>query len=365
MMRIIFAILIFLHGLIHFMGFANAFGLALVPALSKCASKPWGSAWLVSAMLLIVLAIRIFRQQQAWVIGLAAWSVSQILIILCWRDAKWGSLPNLVLLAWLVVAIAQWHFEGSYRRSVAGHLKGLSADPLPVLTSEMIQHLPKPVQRYMAYSGCLGKPVVKSFKAVFKGEIRESEQSPWMSFTCEQYNFMDQPARLFFMNARMKGLPMAGFHAYVEGKATMDIKLLSLVRVQYQSGPEMDLSETTTFLNDLCLLAPGTLIDRRITWTEIDQNRVKASFKNEDVRVEAILVFSEEGALINFISGDRYYYHSRDGMQRATWSTPVQNYQAFGEYRLSSRGEACWESGDTRFAYGIFKLQQIRYNPKK
>lgn len=42
----------------------------------------------------------------------------------------------------------------------------------------------------------------------------------------------------------------------------------------------MDKTETVTLFNDMCLMAPATLIDRRIQWQEIDRNSVKATFIN-------------------------------------------------------------------------------------
>ncbi|MBK8953410.1 MAG: hypothetical protein IPM85_15270 [Chitinophagaceae bacterium] len=59
----------------------------------------------------------------------------------------------------------------------------------------------------------------------------------------------------------------------------MDIRLFSLFRVQYQHGPEMDTAETVTMLNDMCCMAPATLIDKRITWEQADSHKAKAIFQ--------------------------------------------------------------------------------------
>jgi|SRR5579863_4462805 len=93
-----------------------------------------------------------------------------------------------------------------------------------------------------------------------------------MNFDSEQFNFTDTPTRLFFMTGRMKGLPVAAYHSYKNGSASMDIRLLSLFTVAHASGNEMDTAETVTYFNDLCIAAPGALIDDRIKWEEIDDN---------------------------------------------------------------------------------------------
>src|SRR5690606_8752857 len=99
-------------------------------------------------------------------------------------------------------------------------------------------------KKYLRYTGAVGKSKVKNFKVEFSGEIRKNEQSEWMPFTSVQYNFLDAASRRFFMKATMKGLPVAGFHNFENGKAFMDIRLLSLFRVQYQEGAEMNIAET-------------------------------------------------------------------------------------------------------------------------
>jgi hypothetical protein len=93
----------------------------------------------------------------------------------------------------------------------------------------------------------------------FIGKILKDESSEWIPLTSQQYNFMQTPTRLFFMKAKMKGVSIAGYHHFENGIAYMDIRLMSLFKVQYQAGPEMNLSETVTFFNDMCCLAPSTL----------------------------------------------------------------------------------------------------------
>jgi len=45
------------------------------------------------------------------------------------------------------------------------------------------------VKRYLRYTGSIGKPKVNCFKVEFTGKIRKNEQSEWMPFASEQYNY--------------------------------------------------------------------------------------------------------------------------------------------------------------------------------
>ena len=53
--------------------------------------------------------------------------------------------------------------------------------------------------------------------------------------------------------------------------ATMRVKVASALTIVDAKGTEMDEAETVTLFNDLCVFAPGALIDRRIQWQEVGQ----------------------------------------------------------------------------------------------
>lgn len=94
----------------------------------------------------------------------------------------------------------------------------------------------------------------------------------------------------------------------------------------------MGIAETVTFFNDMCCMAPATLIDPRIKWLETDDNKVRASFTNNGITIYAWLYFNEKGELINFISNDRY---AADAGKNLPWSTPLKEYKEINGYRLA------------------------------
>lgn len=359
-MRIAFILLTTIHGLIHLLGFLKAFGLSDVNQLTLPVSKQFGMIWLIVFLFCAIAAILFaLNYQYWWVFGFIASLSSQILIVFFWQDAKFGTIANLIILIASIIGFSTWNYLNHYQKEVKTALKKTDYSQNSKLTESDIQDLPEPVKRYLRYTGSIGKPKVKNFKIEFVGKIRKDEQSEWMPFTSEQYNFMETASRLFFMKAEMKGLPVAGYHSFKNGDAFMDIRLLSLFRVQYQDGVEMDLSETVTFFNDMCCMAPATLIDKRIKWLEIENNRVRASFTNNNISVSAWLYFNEKGELINFISEDRY---SADAGKQLPWATPLKDYQEINGYKLSGNAETIYSYPDRDLSYGIFKLSSIEYN---
>jgi hypothetical protein len=179
-----------------------------------------------------------------------------------------------------------------------------------------------------------------------------------------QTSFFDEPARLFLIEASMAQIPFAALHAYVGPSATMKVKVASLVTVVDAKGPEMNQSETVTMLNDMCLLAPATLVDEHIRWEELGPLSVRATYTNAGNTVSAVLSFGASGELVSFHSDDRYL--SADGKEytKYRWTTPVREYRDFGGVRLASRGEAIWDMPAGPLEYGRFELVEIEYNPK-
>jgi hypothetical protein len=364
-MKYLFALLIILHGLIHLMGFLKAFGFAQINQLTKEISRPVGVLWLSVTILLIVTAlIYLLQNEYWWLIALSGVILSQVLIICYWHDAKFGSIANVIILAAAIPAWGEWHFENQYKRDVTESLKHSNSHADSLLTIEAISHLPEPVQRYIIYSGAINKPVLTNFKIKFEGQIRSDEKSEWMPFTTEQYNFLDPPTRLFFMKATMKKIPVGGYHSYQDGVAIMDIRALSLFKVQYQTGREMDIAETVTWFNDLCLFAPAGLIDKRIQWKHLDSLSSKATFNHKDISISAILYFNTRGELVNFVSEDRYQIKSEVDRHVVRFSTPAKNYMKFNGHLAPSYGEAIWHLPEGNLNYGQFHCRDVEYNVK-
>jgi hypothetical protein len=362
-MKYIFAILIFLHGAIHMMGFAKAFNYAAIGNIHSTISKPAGLLWLLACVLFLLAGIVFLAKADWWYwLTFIAILLSTILIITVWKDAKFGTIANIILLAGVIIGYGITSYYGWYEEEVSLGLHQKSAFQQSLLSEADLLNLPEPVRNYIRYTGSVGKLKVNNFKIEFTGKIRKNEQSAWMPFTSEQYNFLESSTRLFFMKAMMKGLPVAGFHCFKNGEAFMDIRLLSLFKVQYQSGKEMGIAETVTFFNDMCCMAPATLIDKRIMWLESDSSKVKAEFTNNGISISAWLYFNKKGELINFVSDDRFAAGENNTMKRIRWSTPLKNYRELDGYKLASYAEAIYSYPEGNLCYGTFRLSRVKYN---
>ena len=364
MLRIIFLFILLIHALIHLLGFVKAFNIAGVNQLIQPISKMSGILWLLAAILFVtVLSLFLLKQNYWWIVAAVAILLSQIMIFQSWSDAKFGTLANLVILIPVLVTFASAlpsSFSNMYEAEVQGRL--VPIDSVSILNETDIQDLPDPVQNYLRYTGAIGKPKVYDFRVVSSGEMKRKMGGNWMNIASEQHNFYSDYARLFYIESSLYGIPFNGLHKYIGNKATMQIKVASIFQVVDAKGEEMDQSETVTFLNDMCLFAPATLIDKNIQWEQVDPLTVKARFVNEGIAISATLYFNEKGELINFTSDDRYFTENGDEYINYKWSTPVNRYEDSGGRKIATYGEAIWHTPEGEFSYAKFDLKEIEYN---
>ena len=111
-----------------------------------------------------------------------------------------------------------------------------------------------------------------------------------MPLLAEQYNVVDEPARLFYLSGSMFTIPVQGYHRSVGPSATMTVKAAALVPVVQVSGDEMNQGETVTMFNDLCVMAPATLIDPAIVWEPVDDRTARASFTNAGRTIRGVTI---------------------------------------------------------------------------
>jgi hypothetical protein len=252
--------------------------------------------------------------------------------------------------------------QARYERVVAAEFAAQPLRPAaPPLTPEDLAGLPAPVRRYVERSGAIGRPRPQNMRFAFDADMHRGPGQTPMRATSLQYTFFDRPARLFLMKARMFGLPVRALHVYRHEQATFTVRVASLVNMVDLRGDEISAAETVTVLNDLCLMAPGALVDPRLAWAPIDDRTAAVSFTNGPRRVGATLVFNDRDELVDFWSDDRPESSSGQFVP-LRWSTPVDEYRDVGGLHLIHRGRAVYARPDGPFAYGTFTLRSIEYD---
>jgi hypothetical protein len=367
-MQVLLVLFLVVHGAIHLLGFVKGFELAPLAELALPVGRGAGFLWLVTALAWFASAalVAFAPRHWWWVVGAPALVLSQLMIFTAWGDAKFGTLANLVLLVPLVFSMAESKdsgFRATYEREVERGLARTS--PTPLVTEADIAKLPPLVQTYVRRAGAVGKPRVRHLRARWTGEMRPKPDAGWMRVEVEQHSFFDESARLFIMEASRYGVPFTALHRFVAPHATMQVRVLSLFDVVDARGPLMDQSETVTFFNDLCLLAPGNLVDADVVWQTLDDRTVRATFTDANQTISADLSFDAQGDLVNFASSDRYLSADGKRYEKYRWETPIRQYRDFGGRSVAVHGEAVWKMPAGDYTYAKFDLREIAYNESR
>lgn len=367
MARIAFASFLALHGAIHLLGFVKGLGLGEVATLKEPVSRAAGLLWLAAALLFVTAAVLVLAAPgRWWLVAAPALLLSQALIAGAWSDARFGTVANAIVLVPLAVTLlglAPWSLAAEFRREVARRPPAAAASGGDVVTEADLAPLPPPVRRYLQRAGAVGRPHVRGFEARFSGRFRNGVGAPWMDFVAEQRTTIAPPARLFLIEASRAGIPFTAFHAFVGRDATMRVRAAGLVELVDARGPEMNHSETVTFFNDLCLLAPGALLDVPVRWEPLDDRTVRATYTQGPETISALLTFDGAGDLADFVSEDRSMSADGKTFARHPWSTPVREYEERAGARRVRRADAVWKLPAGDYPYGEFVVEALRTDP--
>lgn len=251
-------------------------------------------------------------------------------------------------------------FTRRISREIDRLLAGVVATKTNPVSDADLTELPEPVQRWLRYAGVVGtpRPVVVRLKQ--EGELRLGDKG-WIPFTAEQYYRLDPPGFIWEANATMSPLlTIVGRDSFVDGRGSIDMRLLGVVPVAKQSGPDLDRGALMRYLNEI-MFFPAGAISPYITWERIDTSSARATLNDRGLSATATFVFDDQGRLTTMVA-ERY-----DGEVGAVrpWSTPISAYGELGGMRVPIAGEAVYarETGD--YPYIRIRITALEYNNPK
>ena len=348
MIRIVFSFVIFLHGLIHLLGFVEEWRL----------SKAVGILWLIACLLFILSAVTyLSRREWWWMVAAIATVLSQILIIVYWKDARPGTIANFIILIACILSYGSWSFD----RMVNDELESFFPEKIEkrVVTAEMIDELPPVVQRWLKRSNILGKEIIQIAHLKQRGEMRIKPEGSWMSVDAVQYISTDPPGFIWKADVKSSLMYFSGRDKYMGGEGQMLIKLFSLIPVVDARGREIDQGALLRYLGEM-VWVPSAALSDYIKWEEIDSTTAKATMSYEGIRASGIFKFDENGDFVSF-EADRYYYR-KEGSTLERWVIIAEkNYKEFEGIRVPITLSVAWkfETGD--FTWYKLEITEIEY----
>ena len=266
---------------------------------------------------------------------------------------------SIIVMAVSSVTIGNIIFKRKVNSEVAELLTKVRETKSNIITEEGLEGLPEPVQKYLRYTGAIGKEKTETVRLKQKGSFRQGDRS-WKPFEAEQYYTTNPPS--FIWIADMKAFPLLsvkGRDMYYQGKGNMLIKIPPFVTIADARGKEIDQGTLVRYLNEV-MWFPSVYLNDYVKWESIDSTSAKATITYGGVTASAILYFDDEGKLTNFVA--QRYMMEDEKYSLETWATPIEEYREINGLRLPVKGEGVWKLDSGDFPYIRVEITDIEYN---
>jgi hypothetical protein len=362
MVKILFSLIILIHGLIHLLGFFKAFDVGNITQLSIHISKPVGIIWLIVGVLFLITALVYLMNYSSWpFFAMIAVVVSQGLIFTVWSDAKFGSIANLIILLVALPVLGNMLFNEKVTTEQEQLLEQVSQPSDRILHEEDFQHLPEIVQTWMRNSGVAGKPEISFMRLKQTGEMKTDPDGIWMDFTAVQYFDVHNPSFIWEVDVRMMPLiTLNGRDKLKDGQGEMLIKLFSLVNVvNEQHNEQINTGSLIRYLGEICWF-PSAALKEYISWEGVDEYSARATLAVDGQQVSGIFRFHENGDLRSF-EADRYYGGGTEATLQK-WVVEAIEQRTFDGYRVPSQITVTWKLPEGDFTWLHLEITDLEMN---
>lgn len=361
-MRIIFLIIVILHGLIHLLGFVKGIGLKEVKELTLPISKPLGFIWLASAFIFLAYGISfIVNYKYSWLIGFLAIAVSQILIILIWKDAKFGTIPNALI---FIVSFFSWGYYSFQKYILEETQQLLSQNKIienKIMTESEIQLLPYPVKNWIRHSGALGRPLISIGKVVQSAQLKLNPgQENWMNATAIQYTTIDKPAFIWAVDVKMNNIvSFKGRDKFENGNGEMLIKMNSLINIVNEQGEKLSEASLQRFLGEMVWF-PSLALSPYISWEQINDTTARATMSYKGTSGSGTFYFNDKSDITKFTA---FRYKDNNAVaKKHEWSISISDYKTFEGVKVPAIMSSTWKLDAGDWTWLKLEVLDIKYN---
>lgn len=364
-MKYLFLILLLIHGAIHLMGFLKGFHLAHFEDLKLEISKVSAVFWLLAFLLFLVSGITFMLNGEHWFIyALIAVAFSVVLIAANWGEAKFGMIPNVIILVVAAVAFSSFTMDRMVSKERNDILEKAKKSETAAITLEDISTLPAPVKKWILGTGMIGKEAIMSASVLQHAQMKmKPGQDKWHTAIALQNTTTEPPAFIWTVKMNMSPFVMVrGRDKFVDGKGEMLIKLYALFNIVNESGDIMDESTLQRYLGEIVWF-PSLSLSPHIIWEAIDENSARATMNYMGTSGSGVFHFDDQGNFVRFVA--LRYKDNTPGARRYEWVITADEYAIFEGVKVPSVMHATWQLDEGDWTWLKLEISEIRYNPDK
>jgi hypothetical protein len=343
------------------MGFAKAFGYLHNSPITKTISRMAGIAWLLVLVLFLLTAIAFITRKEIWpVLALIAVVISQVLICMVWKDARFGTIANLIIAVVAIIGLVNIRLDQHVRQQV----KTMLAVPLPqtkIIDQNMIAGLPAPVQKWLQASGVIGHEMAHTIRLKQVGRMCTKQGGKWVDFSAEQYFNTLQSDFIWHANVEMMPLLfMQGVDQFHNGQGDMQIKLLGIKSVASAKGTaEVNQATLVRYLSEICWF-PSAALYSNIQWEQTGPSSARANIEVSGTKASGEFFFDDSGMIRSFEAMRYGEFDGKSSLEK--WVVNMMHTAVFHGIRIPDQSTVTWKLPAGDFTWLDLRITTIEYN---
>jgi hypothetical protein len=229
-----------------------------------------------------------------------------------------------------------------------------------VVSEKLLGGLPEPVQRYLRYTGVVGKPFARRVYLRQRGRVRLGSGQAWIPLHAQQWYSVRPPGFVWDATMRVAGIPVGRARdMYQEGQGQMLVKVASLITVADGKGEEMDQGSMMRYLSEM-MWFPTAFLEDNISFEGIDATSAHVTLTDQGKTASGTLFVDAAGRLTNF-AARRYAITGGRGDLRI-WSAPVTGYGELAGLKLPAGVKAVWKLAEGDLEDINVTLTELHYD---
>jgi hypothetical protein len=150
---------------------------------------------------------------------------------------------------------------------------------------------------------------------------------------------------------------------FADGAGSLEARVLGIVPVMHQSGPETSLGEAVRYLAELAWVPHAMAANDRLEWRQLDRQSVEVATRTASARAAVTLQFDTAGDIAGARCDERPYPQGKTFVSRP-WAGTFSGYASLDGIRMPTHGEVRWELPDGPYRYWRGTISSVTVSGK-
>lgn len=235
-----------------------------------------------------------------------------------------------------------------------------SIDDEMVVTAGRLDPLPEPVQRYLRWTGVVGRPWIRTAHVRQDGRFRLGADKPWMPMQAEQVFIVDPPGFEWRARFKMFGLPLLSARdSYRDGQGHMFGKAAGLITLFDDRSEKLTQGALVRYLSEMIWL-PVAYLGDNVIWTAVDEQSADVTLSDHGRTASGRLTFDEQGRPARFET--LRYMEAGGEYTLRPWRVTNHAFALRDGLNIPVRCNVSWELPEGVLTYGEFNIVEVAYN---